>query len=141
MQIFKPNAERRTGGKATSKEEKSLHQTLPRGIFIAAAFSISAACTSDNATSSVEGNGIGDPATGFAYARANCAECHALDAGQAQSPNPAAPAFDSLANRRDMTRMTLSALLRSPHRSMPNLLVEPDRIDDLSAYLATLSRN
>jgi len=75
---------------------------------------------------------------GHAYAIEVCASCHAVEPGQLVSPNVAAPSFEALATRPDMTRPALSALLRSPHRNMPSLIVEPDRIDDLAAYLGVL---
>ncbi len=75
---------------------------------------------------------------GLGYAREACASCHAVEPGQVISPNVAAPSFEALANRADMTRPALAALLRSPHRNMPSLIVEPDRVDDLAAYLSSL---
>jgi len=75
---------------------------------------------------------------GLAYAKESCASCHAVEPGQINSPNVAAPSFEALANRPDMTRPALATLLRSPHRNMPSLSVEPDRIDDLAAYLGVL---
>ncbi len=75
---------------------------------------------------------------GLAYGKEACASCHAVEPGQVISPNVAAPSFEALANRPDMTRTALAALLRSPHRNMPNLIVEPDRIEDLAAYLSSL---
>jgi hypothetical protein len=77
---------------------------------------------------------------GLVYAEAACAECHAVAAGQVQSPNPKAPTFETIANTPGVTRMGLSALLRTSHRTMPNLIVDPDRIDDLSTYLDTLKK-
>lgn len=76
-------------------------------------------------------------ARGAALAQASCASCHAIAAEDA-SPHPDAPAFKALANRPDMSRTALAVLLRTPHRTMPNLIVAPDEVDDLAAYLATL---
>ena len=72
-----------------------------------------------------------------ALAEASCASCHAIGA-DGVSPNPEAPTFTALANRPDMTRTALAVLLRTPHRTMPNLIVPADDIDDLAAYLASL---
>ncbi|PQA89467.1 hypothetical protein [Hyphococcus luteus] len=80
----------------------------------------------------------GAASVGLSYAREACASCHAVEAGKIESPDPAAPSFEALANRPDMTRQALAALLRSPHQSMPSLIVEADRVDDLAAYLASL---
>ncbi len=77
-------------------------------------------------------------AVGLSYAREACASCHAVELGEMKSPMASAPAFQSLADRPDMSRQALGALLLSPHRTMPNLIVAPDRVDDLAAYLAAL---
>jgi hypothetical protein len=37
-----------------------------------------------------------------------------------------------------MTRTALAVLLRTPHKTMPNLIVPADGVDDLAAYLDTL---
>lgn len=84
---------------------------------------------------------MGSPALGLRYAAQSCASCHAVAAGQTVSPNPNAPAFDTIANTPGLTRTALDAWLHTPHPSMPNLIVDPARIDDLSAYLATLKRS
>lgn len=115
--------------------------TIMGAVFIGAVACASESDSQREAADAIELTEMGAPSKGFAYAKENCASCHAVEAGQPRSPNPAAPTFESLANRQDMTRMALSALLRTPHRTMPNLVVEPDRIDDLSAYLYTLKRN
>jgi mono/diheme cytochrome c family protein len=80
----------------------------------------------------------GNPARGRDYAEAVCAACHAVAPGQIVSPDPAAPAFQSVANWPGMTALALQAWLRTSHPTMPDLIVAPDRIDDLSAYLSTL---
>lgn len=91
--------------------------------------------------SSIGAAEMGDPALGLRYAQQSCASCHAVGAGETASPNLDAPAFDTVANTPGMTQIALNVWLNTPHSSMPNLIVDPDRIDDLSAYLATLKRN
>jgi mono/diheme cytochrome c family protein len=103
-----------------------------------------AACVAQPAEAPVSSVGAaetGDPTPGLRYAEQSCASCHAVAAGQSLSPNPSAPAFDAVANTPGMTGIALNAWLHTPHPSMPNLIVDPDRIDDLSAYLATLKRS
>jgi mono/diheme cytochrome c family protein len=82
--------------------------------------------------------GLNDVQRGYVFAGENCSTCHAIEEGQASSPNPAAPTFDELANRPDMSRIALTALLRTPHARMPDLIVESEQVDDLAAYIATL---
>lgn len=75
---------------------------------------------------------------GYAYADAACASCHALLPGKILSPHPAAPSFQDVADTPGMTRTAFNVWLHSPHPSMPNYIVEPDRVDDLWAYVASL---
>jgi mono/diheme cytochrome c family protein len=82
----------------------------------------------------------GNAALGLRYAEQTCSECHAVARGQTLSPAPEAPTFDVVANTPGMTRFALNAWLHTPHPSMPNLIIAPERIDDLAAYLATLKR-
>jgi len=91
--------------------------------------------------SGIDAGEAGNPALGFTYAQQTCASCHAIAAGESLSPNPAAPAFDTIANTPGMTGIALNVWLHTPHPSMPNFIVDADRIDDLSAYLATLKTN
>ena len=83
----------------------------------------------------------GDAARGLAYAQENCAACHAVAANENWSSDYGAPAFVTIANTPGMSPVALNAWLHTSHPNMPNLIVEPDRIDDVSAYLATLRSN
>jgi len=77
---------------------------------------------------------------GLKYASSSCSDCHAVAAGQRVSPNPNAPTFESVANTPGMTEMALNVWLHTSHPSMPNLIIKPDRIDDLAAYIRTLKK-
>jgi hypothetical protein len=77
---------------------------------------------------------------GRIYADTACASCHAVAPGQTRSPNPEAPTFEMIANVPGMTLMALSVVLHTSHKTMPNLIIESGRIEDLSAYLHTLKR-
>jgi mono/diheme cytochrome c family protein len=81
---------------------------------------------------------VGVASLGRAYAEQSCASCHAVAPGRFGSPNPKAPAFQTVADTPGMTRMALNVWLHTSHPSMSNLIVDPDRIEDLSAYIATL---
>lgn len=82
----------------------------------------------------------GNVIRGEAYARERCAECHAIDIQTEYSPVRAAPRFERLANTPGMTGMALTAWLYSSHKSMPNLIVRGDDLDDLVAYIKSLKR-
>ena len=80
----------------------------------------------------------GDPERGLAYAEANCAECHEVRAGHYDSPWPESPPFEDIANADGMTEIALFAFFRTSHPNMPNFVVPPDDIQDLTAYLLSM---
>lgn len=75
---------------------------------------------------------------GLAFAEAHCAECHAVRPGI--SPNPQAPAFEAVINTAGLDLGTLKPWLRNSHDFpvMMNFTIDPERIDDLAAYMLTL---
>jgi mono/diheme cytochrome c family protein len=79
-------------------------------------------------------------AHGLALARQLCSECHAVEKAQARSPNPAAPTFETIANTPGMTAIALSAALHSPHRTMPNVMLDADQLSGIVAYILSLRR-
>jgi mono/diheme cytochrome c family protein len=81
---------------------------------------------------------FGDVARGREVARSVCAECHAVEKGQAQSPNLEAPPFEAIANVAGMTAIALSAALHTSHRTMPNIVLPEDDARDLIAYILSL---
>jgi mono/diheme cytochrome c family protein len=83
---------------------------------------------------------LGNAANGASYAKKACAECHAVAAGESRSPVRAATPFEKVANAPGMTPMALNVWLHTSHPTMPNFMIDPDRIDDLIAYVATLKK-
>jgi len=81
---------------------------------------------------------IGVPSRGLALALRLCSECHAAERQQARSPNESAPQFATIAATPGMTAMALSAALNTPHRSMPNVMLQADEQADIIAYILTL---
>ena len=71
-------------------------------------------------------------------ARDVCAECHAVEPGVMQSPNPDSPAFQALANIPGINTMAIKVWLQSPHRSMPLLVLDGPEMEALSAYIISL---
>ena len=99
-----------------------------------------AACSNvAEAPSSGANLGTGDVMRGLTYAQENCGSCHGVGDG-VHSVNLAAPTFNQIADTPGMTRIALSAWMRSEHVMMPHYVVEQDNIDDVWAYIATLKR-
>jgi mono/diheme cytochrome c family protein len=75
---------------------------------------------------------------GQAYARANCAECHAVESGDGFSPNPNAPAFQGLSQTSGVSWIALTAWLQRSHETMPDLIIPPRNREDVIAYILSL---
>ena len=90
------------------------------------------------ATGCAEAQEIGQTDRGLALARRLCAQCHAVQKDEAQSPNDNAPRFQVVASVPGMTAIALSAALNTSHRSMPNIILEADERSDIIAYILSL---
>jgi len=80
----------------------------------------------------------GDAEAGLGLARSVCAGCHVVERGQPPQPESPAPSFESLARTPGMTALAINVLLRTPHRTMPNLVLNEREVDDLAAYILSL---
>jgi mono/diheme cytochrome c family protein len=79
----------------------------------------------------------GDATRGRNVAQRLCISCHAIDADMARRPLPGVASFKTIANTPGMTALALSVWLRTPHRNMPNLVLEPRDRDDVIAYIVS----
>jgi mono/diheme cytochrome c family protein len=80
----------------------------------------------------------GDAAKGRAFASQICSECHNIDKGQRPSPNGLAPNFEKIARTPGLTAIALTAALRTPHRTMPNIIIPDDDLRNVVAYVLSL---
>src|SRR6056297_2161408 len=92
---------------------------------IAGALCLFALPTQDVAMSAT----LGDPKAGKAFAQSECASCHAVEADKLNSPVAEATPFQIIADTPGMTRTALAVFLRTPHPTMPNLIVDGDDTD------------
>jgi cytochrome c len=76
---------------------------------------------------------------GLAFARANCASCHAIDRSS-ESPLKAAPPFRTLHKRYPVEALAeaLAEGISTGHPAMPEFSLSPAQIGDLIAFLKTL---
>ncbi len=71
-----------------------------------------------------------------------CGDCHGVQAPFI-SPNPAAPAFNAIANRRGLTERTLASWLIDAH-NYPDLMefeLGPEEAQTVADYMVTLQRD
>ena len=89
-------------------------------------------------TGLVQAQDVSERLKGASFAQQICAECHAVQAGQPRSPNGQAPTFETVAKTPGMTAIALTAILRTSHRSMPNIIIADDDLRNVIAYIMTL---
>jgi mono/diheme cytochrome c family protein len=90
------------------------------------------------ATTGAEAQERGDWGKGLSYARKVCAECHAVLSGETISPKAKAPTFKAIASTPGMTAIAMAAWFRTSHATMPNLIIDPEDMDDVIAYILSL---
>jgi mono/diheme cytochrome c family protein len=79
-----------------------------------------------------------DLRAGLNTAREVCGACHAVLAGETQSPHRQAPSFERIARTPGMTSTALTVALRTSHQTMPNLMFEDAELRDVIAYILSL---
>ncbi len=79
-----------------------------------------------------------DIGAGATYAKQVCALCHAVLPNEQISPLPQAPTFQKVADTPGMTEMALSVWLQSSHPTMPNIILKPDDLRNVVAYIESL---
>jgi mono/diheme cytochrome c family protein len=79
-----------------------------------------------------------DIEAGAVYAEQVCAACHAVLPNEELSPLPQAPTFQSVADTPGMTELALTVWLQSSHPTMPNIILEPDDMRNVVAYIRSL---
>jgi mono/diheme cytochrome c family protein len=78
-----------------------------------------------------------DAARGQVLAEQWCSQCHGVHPNEA-SANPKSPTFPAIAAEASITENSLRVFLRTPHSTMPNIMLKPDDTDDIVEYLLSL---
>jgi cytochrome c len=78
-----------------------------------------------------------DQARGKILAEQQCSYCHAVKWDDL-SPDPGAPSFAEVAAEPSITEYMLRVFLKTPHPTIPNLIISPDDVDDLVSYIISL---
>lgn len=82
----------------------------------------------------------GNPKEGLRLSREACATCHAVEADQGRSPREQAPTFMRIAQTPGMTTTALTVALRTSHKTMPNIMLEPRELRDVTTYITSLNK-
>jgi len=83
----------------------------------------------------------GNVAAGHAFAREACKACHVVEPTRLPRRFEIGPAFRDIANTPGMTTTALTAFLTTSHPKMPNLILTPKEIADVTAYILSLRRH
>lgn len=81
----------------------------------------------------------GDVAAGRTFAHEACNSCHVVEPTN-RSPRilVIGPDFQDIANTKGMTATALRVFLTTSHPKMPNLILAPEQITDVIAYILSL---
>ncbi len=93
------------------------------------------------AASSAHAQQSGSVQRGLKLARQICSQCHLVVKEPGRSTNPAAPTFATIANTKGMTSAALRSVLRTSHRTMPNIIIKGDDINNIVAYILSLKES
>jgi cytochrome c len=88
------------------------------------------------ATAAAAADDLSRSQAGHVYAETYCSKCHGIGAGP--SPLSQAPRFKDVAEQPGVTAMSLQAFLRSSHPTMPNIIIEPEDMQNVIAYILSL---
>ena len=109
-------------------------QPAPSGEQVASAAQMPQPAASTDQLANTEG-----PNRILGFVQGACGDCHAVQT-PGLSPNPEAPPFADIANRKGLTYETLSQWLRDAH-NYPEVMdfdLDAPQVDDLAAYILTL---
>ena len=82
-----------------------------------------------------------DPGVGRHLAETVCSACHQIDAySQGPGPNRDAPNFVDISRMPSMNDLAIKLFLGFPHPSMPNIILSPEEIDSVTAYIRSLNK-
>jgi mono/diheme cytochrome c family protein len=80
-----------------------------------------------------------DVAAGRTFAREACNSCHIVEPTNAPARIVViGPNFQDIANTKGMTATALRVFLTTSHPKMPNLILTPEQITDVTAYILSL---
>jgi mono/diheme cytochrome c family protein len=81
---------------------------------------------------------LGSARRGSELVLGSCVGCHAVRKSE-ESINPLAPSFTTIAEVKGMSATALNVTLSSPHRTMPNIMLETQERADVIAYILGLN--
>lgn len=81
---------------------------------------------------------FGNASNGKLLAVEICSECHNIGMSNDSQAAKSGPSFESIAALPSTTRMSLTAWFRSPHPSMPSIILTEKESSDIISYILEL---
>lgn len=81
---------------------------------------------------------VGDVAAGHKLAREVCSECHHVERDEPQTLFTDIRSFATIAEDPRTTALSLRVFLQTPHDEMPDLILTPEKTDNIIAYILSL---
>jgi mono/diheme cytochrome c family protein len=78
-----------------------------------------------------------DPRIGRDLVERNCSACHQIESG-GPPKNPLAPSMTEISRMPSTTELSIKVFLRTSHKNMPNIILSPEEIDSVAAYIVGL---
>lgn len=80
---------------------------------------------------------LGNAAAGLEYAQKVCSDCHAVER-DTEMLFSQVPSFQDVADSEGMTPRALVVWMSTSHPNMPDLIIPPDDMDNVVAYIMSL---
>jgi mono/diheme cytochrome c family protein len=101
--------------------------TIPTALIVSIALSLPAGAQSV------------DPSVGRHLAETTCNACHQIGTASSQGAKPVAPSFLDISRMPSTNELAIKVFLRSSHPTMPNIILSPEEIDSVAAYIVGLA--
>jgi mono/diheme cytochrome c family protein len=84
---------------------------------------------------------LGDIDAGLQFAAQHCAGCHDIKTRNPMTTGSGVPTFATVANNSGITRTSLVVWMQTSHPDMPDLILEPQDLDNVIAYILSLRKS
>ncbi len=82
-----------------------------------------------------------DPSAGRRIAEMTCSACHQIGPGaEPKAAKSGAPSFVDISRMPSTNELAIKVFLRSSHANMPNIILSPEEIDSIAAYIVGLAK-
>jgi len=82
-----------------------------------------------------------DPSLGGHLAETTCVACHQVGPeASPKNPKATAPSFVDISRMPSTNELAIKVFLRTSHSTMPNIILSPEEMDSVAAYIVGLAK-